>query len=140
VCGWFTEGFDTARSGTMSSSSLVGVYPGQGAADGDEPGLAREDAIEAGLEGGLGARGGIAAVGLEVPIEPPDQCPDPLHGQALAVVKADGVVDQALDVEPKPDRWPYSECSRGPVVKLLGRISFAEPQQTAEQILTLVNH
>ena len=53
---------------------LVGVQPGKRAVEGREAGLAPEDTIEAGLEAGLGAWGGIAAIGLEVGVEPPQVC------------------------------------------------------------------
>ena len=63
--------------------ALVGMEPCQQAVESDETGLAREDAVEACLQGCLALRGRMLAIGLESAIELPDQCADAALGDAL---------------------------------------------------------
>jgi hypothetical protein len=52
--------------------ALVGMEPCEETVEGDEAGVAREDAIEACLQGCLALRGRMLAIGFESAIEPPD--------------------------------------------------------------------
>jgi len=56
--------------------------------------------VAAPLERRLGRRGRVAAIALEVGVEPPHPCPNPLDGLALPVVEADQLVDEPLGVDP----------------------------------------
>jgi len=49
------------------------VEPCEQTVEGDEAGLAREDVVEPGLQGGLVLFGGSAAIDLEITVELPDQ-------------------------------------------------------------------
>ena len=53
--------------------SLVGVQAGKQPIEAGKAGAAPEDAVEAGPQGGLAFRTGMAAIGLEIVVEAPDQ-------------------------------------------------------------------
>ena len=74
------------------------MQPGQQAIEGDKAGLALEDALEAGAELGCSRFLGIALVGFEIGVEPPDQLTDEVDGPSLRIVEADELVDQALSM------------------------------------------
>ena len=75
---------------------LVGVEPHEQTVEGDEAGHAREDAIEPRAQRSLSPLGRMAAVGLEIGIELPDQIAH--GGLGSAVLGGEGVelVNQTL--------------------------------------------
>ena len=75
---------------------LVGIKPCQQAVEGDEPGLAREDAVEACPQGGFALPGGMLAIGFKIAIEPPDQSADMVLGDALLIREGIELVDETL--------------------------------------------
>jgi hypothetical protein len=79
---------------------LVGMEPGEQAVEGDEAGLAREDAVELRLQLSLALWGGSATIGLEIGVELPDQRAD--RGLSGAVLLGEGVefVNQPLGMNP----------------------------------------
>ncbi len=79
---------------------LVGVQPSEQAVEGGKAGAAFEDAIKAGAQGGLAQWCGIAAIGFEIAIEPPDQMAQPLLGGAVLVGEGVELVHQPLGVDP----------------------------------------
>ena len=79
---------------------LVGIKPCQQAVEGDEPGLAREDAVEACPQGGFALPGGMLAIGFKIAIEPPDQSADMVLGDALLIREGIELVDETLGMHP----------------------------------------
>ena len=59
------------------------VKTGQRAVEGDEPGPAPEDPIEAGAPLGSALAARVALVRLEIGVAPPDQLANQLDGEAL---------------------------------------------------------
>ena len=55
---------------------FVGVEPREQTIEGNEAGLAREDAVEPRPQCGLALFGGSATIGLEITVEVPDQLAD----------------------------------------------------------------
>lgn len=90
---------------------LVGVEAGEQPVEGGEAGLAFEDAVEAGTQGGLSRRRRIVAIGLEVGVEPPDQAADALLGGAMMIGEGVELVDQALGMDPAQGMAPDVELS-----------------------------
>src|SRR5258707_1149567 len=76
------------------------MEPRKQAVEGDEAGLAREDAIEAGLQGGLTRRGRTLAIGFEIAIEAPDQRADAAVGDGLLIREGVELVNEALGMNP----------------------------------------
>ena len=75
--------------------ALVGsMEPSEQTVEGDEAGLAREDAIEACPQSDLALLGRMKAIGFEIAIEPPDQRTGAALGVALLVGKGVELVDQ----------------------------------------------
>ena len=79
---------------------LVGVEPGEQPVEGGKAGGGGEQPVKAGLKLPLSARSGIAAICLQVGVEPPHPRPDPRARLPLAVVEADQLVDEPLGVDP----------------------------------------
>ena len=79
---------------------FVGVEPREQTVEGDEAGLAREDAIEPRPHCGLALFGGSATIGLEFTIEVPDQLADSGLGSAVLVGEGVELVNQALGMNP----------------------------------------
>src|ERR1700757_57912 len=65
--------------------TLVGMEPGKQTVEGDESGLVREDAIEAGAQGSPALSVRILAIGFEIAIERPDQSTNPGLGVSLLI-------------------------------------------------------
>src|SRR6266851_6683716 len=80
--------------------ALVGMEPCEQAVEGDEASLAREDAVEPCPQGGAALRGGMPAIGFEIAIEPPDQCPDVTLGDALLMREGVELVNEPLGMDP----------------------------------------
>src|SRR5450755_2069243 len=80
--------------------ALVGMEPCEQAVEGDEPGLAREDAIEPCPQGGLAPADGMLAIGFEIAIEPPDQCTNFALRLALLIGEGVELVNKALGMDP----------------------------------------
>ena len=79
---------------------LVGVQPREQAVEGDEAGVALEDAIEARPQGGLMLFAGIAAIMFQITVELPDQVTDGGLGGAALVREGVELVNQALGMNP----------------------------------------
>src|SRR5882757_568849 len=76
------------------------LEPSEQTVEGDETGLACEDAVETSLQSGLALLGRMKAVGLEIAVEPPDQITGAALGVALLVGKGVELVNQALGMDP----------------------------------------
>jgi hypothetical protein len=72
------------------------MKPREQAVEGDESGLAGEDAIELDLQIGLALRGGRATVGLEVAVELPDGGARGGLGGTILIREGVELVNQAL--------------------------------------------
>jgi hypothetical protein len=98
---------------------FVGMQPCQQAVEGDEAGLAGEDAVEPCRQGGPAPLGGKLAIGFESAIEPPDQCADFALGDALLIGEGVELVDETLTGEVGWRMWiSWRRCSMGRVVRL----------------------
>src|SRR5258707_3406410 len=80
--------------------ALVSMEPCEQTVEGDEPGLAREDAVEPCPQGGLAPADGMLAIGFEIAIEPPDQCTNFALRLTLLVGEGVELVDEALGMDP----------------------------------------
>jgi hypothetical protein len=80
--------------------AFVGMEPSEQSVEADEARLAREDAIKACPQSGLALAGGMLAIGLEIAIEPPDQCPYAMLGDALLIREGVELVNEALSMDP----------------------------------------
>src|SRR5712691_3800631 len=76
------------------------MEPGEQTVEGDEAGLTHEDAVEPRPQGGLALPGRMLAIGLEIAIEPPDQCAGSALGHALLIGEGVELVNQALGMDP----------------------------------------
>src|SRR5260370_21205581 len=76
--------------------AFVGMEPSEQAIEGDEAGLAREDAIEPCRQGGLALLGGMLAIGFESAIEPPDQRTGLTLREPLPIGEGVELVNEAL--------------------------------------------
>src|SRR6266851_4689603 len=76
------------------------MEPCEQTVEGDEPGLAREDAVEPCPQGGLAPADGMLAIGFEIAIEPPDQCTNFALRLTLLVGEGVELVDEALGMDP----------------------------------------
>ena len=83
---------------------LVGVEPREQTVEGDEAGLAREDAVEPRPQCGLALFAGSATIGLEIGVELPDQLADGGLGGAVLIGEGVELVNQALGNEPSTGR------------------------------------
>src|SRR4051794_25638609 len=90
----------SGRSSTTSNSSLLAYKPLQQPVERGEAGTPTEDPVEAGAQRCPPARVRVAATGLEVGVEPPDQAALALLGGVLAVGEGVELVDQSLRVHP----------------------------------------
>ena len=79
---------------------LVGMEPCEQTVEGDEAGLAREDAVEPCPQGGLALRGRMLAIGFEIAIEPPDQRARSALSLALFIREGVELVNEALGMDP----------------------------------------
>ena len=68
--------------------------------EGGEAGPSFEDPVEAGAQGGLARRRRIAAIGLEIAIEPPDQAAHALLGGTVPVGEGVELMDQPFGMNP----------------------------------------
>ena len=83
---------------------LVGMQPFQQAVERGEPGAPPEDPVETGAQRRPPTGVRIAAVGLEIGVEPPDQGAQALLSGVLLVGEGVELVDQALGMDPACDR------------------------------------
>ena len=79
---------------------LVGMKTSEQPIEGGKAGLSLEDAVKSGAQGGPSCRRRIAAVGLQIGVEPPDQAAHPLLGSAMVVGEGIELVDQPLGMDP----------------------------------------
>jgi hypothetical protein len=79
---------------------LVGVQAREQPVERGEAGPALEDPVEAGAKRCLTPRRRIAAIDLEVGIEPPNQAAHPLLGGTMPVGEGIELMDQPLDMDP----------------------------------------
>jgi hypothetical protein len=88
----------SGRSSTMST--LVGMKPCEQTIEGDESGLAREDAVEACPQGSSALPARILSIGFEVAIERPDQFTN--AGLRFALLIGEGIecVNETLGMNP----------------------------------------
>ena len=75
------------------------MEPCEQTVEGDEAGLAREDAVEPCPQGGLALRGRMLAIGFEIAIEPPDQRARSALSLALFIREGVELVNEALEVK-----------------------------------------
>jgi len=87
------------------------MQAGEQAIEGNEAGPAHEDAVEAAFELRGALWTGLALVGLEVGVEPPDQLTGDVEGAALVIVEADQLVHRALGMNPAESMLTYSELA-----------------------------
>ena len=78
---------------------MLAWRPGEQPVEGGKAGGGGEQPVKAGLKLPLSARSGIAAICLQVGVEPPHPRPDPRTRLPLAVVEADQLVDEPLGVD-----------------------------------------
>src|SRR5271166_3508889 len=76
------------------------MKPREQTVEGDESGLAREDAVEARPQGSLAPPAGILAIGFEVAIERPDQVTNAGLGLALLIGEGIELVNETLGMNP----------------------------------------
>src|ERR1700692_2310723 len=79
---------------------FVGVEPREQAVEGDEAGLALEDAVEPSPQCCLALFGGAATIGLEMTFEVPDQLARVGRGGAILVGEGVQLVNQTLGMNP----------------------------------------
>src|ERR1700676_2166329 len=79
---------------------FVGVEPREQAVEGDEAGLALEDAVEPSPQRCLGRVGGAATVGFEITVEVPDQLAPGGLGGVILVGEAVELVNQTDRMNP----------------------------------------
>ena len=68
------------------------------AVEGDEAGLAREDAVEPRPQGGLALAGRMLAIGFEIAIEPPDQRAHSALGLTLLIGEGIELVNEVIAI------------------------------------------
>src|SRR5215831_16586586 len=80
--------------------SQAGSWASEQPVEDDEPGLAREDAVEACPQGSPGLSARILPVGFEIAIERPDQSTNPGLGLALIIGEGIELVNEPLGMNP----------------------------------------
>src|SRR6516225_1786868 len=80
--------------------ALVGAEPSEQPVEDDEPGLAREDAVEACPQGSPALSARILLVGFEIAIERPDQSTNPGLGLALIIGEGVELMNEPLGMNP----------------------------------------
>ena len=76
------------------------MEPGKQPVEGDESGLAREDAVEARPQGSLALSARILTIGFEVAIKRPDQSTNASLGLTLLIGEGIELVNETLGMNP----------------------------------------
>src|SRR5215475_6407017 len=84
----------------LQQLGLVGVQSLEQPVERDEAGLPRENAIEPRHQGSLAPRRWSDPIGLEVPIEPPNQSADVTLGFAVLIGEGIKLVNKPLGMHP----------------------------------------
>ena len=111
--------------------ALVGAEPGEQPVEGDKPGLAREDAVEARPQDSPALSARILPIGFEIAIERPDQSTNSGLGLALIIGEGIELVNEPLGMNPKlsrrqrRSRQNWKSCPRGALTVAPTRVKLA---------------